>query len=121
MNRREAPNPIGPEIQRGPTIHELGGLSPQHWKKVIDKIDSVGRRYSFEVNEDVRRHVLLYANHVIDGELPAGGFDASNYLGRRHWVAIASYFPIDDNNLLGRVDVKKEGILGFKKKRSFVL
>ncbi len=122
MNKKEQPSLIGrPEIQQGRSVHELGGLRPNNWRKVLNKIGTP--------ETDIEKDISAYANHVIAGELSPDNYDARNYLGQSHWYRIAQDLPYFENtdgllatpvkdNLLGRID-ERRGI-GWRKIRTFV-
>ena len=63
--------------QESSSLHEQGGLVPEHWQFIAEKLP---RKYK----------IKKFAKAVIDGIVDEE--NSGQYLGRRHWWELADYF-----------------------------
>lgn len=90
---RSMPHRFGKELEGSPRhesslipedIHERGGLTPQHWKIVLDRLGQSPLLDSTSIRD--------YAAAVIHGEFSDINFHHREYLGSRHWKNINTAF-----------------------------
>ncbi len=77
------PNPAygrNPQASPEMSIHEYGGLSPSHWQMILGRISRPA--------DEVETKIVSYAQAVLRGDRPSGGYDSRAYFGRRHWERI---------------------------------
>lgn len=69
-----------PKLLEEIDTHKEGGLTPNNWRLILEKIDTS--------KSDKSAKIASYAQKVMTGEFPATGFHHRSYLGERHWRSI---------------------------------
>ena len=80
-----AERPSLSSAQELPPLYEQGGLTPAHWREVLDRLIDQRRKQ----HDDILGRAELYATAVISGVLPSTDFHHRSYLGRRSWQLVA--------------------------------
>lgn len=70
-----------PQNSERTNIHEHGGLTPEHWREVVDRIG--------EPKNKTDQKLINYAQKVISGDFPDSGSYHREYLGHRHWLRLS--------------------------------